>query len=69
MNSEVPPEPDPILMAHEMSIQHALVQYVLRHPDHFIPKFIQTCSWFVSTPTRICDILNPPGPAGWESLP
>ena len=52
---------DPIVAIHEMSIQHALVRYVHRHPDQFPDSFIDVFASFVRAPPSLGEAMHPSG--------
>lgn len=59
---------DLVRMLHEMSVQHALFEYVLRHPDQFPDSFVEVFSRRVEEPTSVRRVIYPPGIGSWESL-
>ena len=48
---------DPIIAIHELSIQHALIEFLNQHPDHFHEDVVEVFSRFVTEPDSLRDLV------------
>lgn len=57
MHDDRTDQTDPIIAIHEISIQHALIEYMNQHPDHFPEYVVEVFSKFVPEPTSLRDLV------------
>lgn len=60
MHGDKTDQTDPIIAMHEISIQHALVEYVNEHPDHFPEDWVEVFSRYVAEPIPLWDLVVSP---------
>ena len=60
MHADKTDQADPIISMHEISIQHALVEYMHQHPDHFPEEVVEVFSKFVTEPLTLRDLVVSP---------
>lgn len=60
MDDDETDQGDPIIAMHEISIQHALIEYMNRHPDHFPEYVVEVFSNFVAKPLSLRDLVVSP---------